>query len=391
MPPVNKDNRNELDVAKVVNDILFSAVDQGASDVHLEPLEDKMIVRFRIDGVLSIMFETDLDLYHSMVSRIKVMAEMELTGLPRPQEGNIKLDYNGRRIDLRVSIFPTSTGEVIVIRLLEGGHGLDDYLDLGFTEEQIQILESITHRPYGLVLVTGPTGSGKSTTLFTMLSKLNSAERSLVTLEDPVERKIEMVRQTEINPQIGLTFAEGLRYLLRQDPDIIMVGEIRDKETAQIAVRAAVTGHLVLATIHTNNAAGAIIRLLNMGNEPFLLASALKFVSAQRLARRLCPDCREEYHPPEDLIKRLDIPPGIKFYNSVGCDNCNQRGTEGRIGIHEILLIDDKIKELILTNPSDEQINITAIRGGMSTLWQNALKRVDEGVISLQEAIRLVQ
>ncbi len=388
-----KDASNEeIDAVKVVDDVINSAIEQGASDIHLEPLDTKMLVRFRIDGILSIMFETDLALNKLIIARTKVLADMEITGLPRPQEGNIKFQHSERQVDLRVSIFPTSRGESVVIRVLEGNKGLETYEDLGFTADQIAILSGITHKPNGLVLVTGPTGSGKSTTLFSVLTELNSPERSIVTLEDPVERKLEMVRQTMVDPNIGLTFAEGLRYLLRQDPDVIMVGEIRDNETAQIAVRAAVTGHLVLATIHTNNAAGAIIRLLNMGNEPYLLASALKFVSGQRLARRLCQACKKEEKPNVEVLKKLNIPTEMKFFSSAGCPECNNKGTIGRVGIHEVLLVDTQIKDLILTSkPSDEQISIAAIRSGMTTLWQSALKRIDEGQISLQEAIRLIQ
>lgn len=381
----------KVDVIKVVNDIFDQAVEAGASDIHLEPSREGFIIRYRVDGIMRVVFEGDKTLYDFIVGRIKILALLETTGLPRPQEGNIKFKYQEDFVDLRVSIFPTSLGECIVIRVLESKKYFGNYLDLGFTKEQVKVLEGIIKKPYGLILVTGPNGSGKSTTLFSILNKLNNPEKSLVTLEDPVERKIEMVRQTQIDPDIGLDFASGLRYLLRQDPDIIMVGEIRDKETARIAVQSAITGHLVLATIHTNNAAGAIVRLINMGIEPFLLTSALKFVSAQRLARMNCPACKAEYEPPAELLKMLDVPAETKFYHALGCDECNHKGMKGRRGIHEVLVISRAIQELILQHPSDKHINELAIREGMVTLRQSALQKVYQGEVSIEEALRLTE
>jgi type II secretory ATPase GspE/PulE/Tfp pilus assembly ATPase PilB-like protein len=381
----------KVDIIKMVDDIFNNGIGEGASDIHLEPSPNGMIVRYRIDGILHIMFEGDRSLFEFISARIKIISGMETTGLPHPQEGNIKFKYQDGYVDLRVSIFPTALGEAIVVRVLESKKYFGNYKDLGFTESQIEILDNIIKKPYGLILVTGPNGSGKSTTLFTILNKLNNPERSIVTLEDPVERKIDMVRQTDINPEIGLTFAEGLRYLLRQDPDVIMVGEIRDKDTAKIAIQAAITGHLVLATIHTNNAAGAIVRMLNMDIEPFLLASALKFVSAQRLARLNCPACRQEYDPPQELLSQLGAPKNIKFYHSPGCSQCNNRGVKGRRGIHELLMITRPIQELILTRPSDDHINELAVVEGMMTLRQAALDRVYAGEISIEEALRLTE
>jgi type II secretory ATPase GspE/PulE/Tfp pilus assembly ATPase PilB-like protein len=381
----------KVDVIKVVNDIFDQAVEAGASDIHLEPSREGFIIRYRVDGIMRVVFEGDKTLYDFIVGRIKILALLETTGLPRPQEGNIKFKYQEDFVDLRVSIFPTSLGECIVIRVLESKKYFGNYLDLGFTKEQTKVLENIIKKPYGLILVTGPNGSGKSTTLFSILNKLNNPEKSLVTLEDPVERKIEMVRQTQIDPDIGLDFASGLRYLLRQDPDIIMVGEIRDKETARIAVQSAITGHLVLATIHTNNAAGAIVRLINMGIEPFLLTSALKFVSAQRLARMNCPACKTEYEPPAELLKMLNVPAETKFYRALGCDECNHKGMKGRRGIHEVLAISRAMQELILQHPSDEQINELAAEEGMVTLRQSALQKVYQGEVSIEEALRLTE
>ena len=382
----------KVDIAKVVDGIFKDAVTANASDIHIEPTDKGMMLRYRVDGALKVISKGDKIIRDYITARIKVMADIETTGLPRPQEGNIKFNIGENWVDLRVSIFPTNYGESIVIRILESNKFFNDFHELGFLDPQIEILNNVIKRPYGLVLVTGPNGSGKSTTLFTMLNRLNQPEKSLVTLEDPVERKIDMVRQTNINPDINLTFANGLRYLLRQDPNIIMVGEIRDKETAEIAVQAAITGHLVLATIHTNNAAGAVVRLINMGIEPFLLSSALKFVSAQRLARVNCGACKTTYEPPEQLLKRLEAPQSIKFYHSPGCDECKGEGVSGRQGVHEVLTITKTIQDLILTKPTDDQINKVAIEEeDMTMLKQAALQKAYEGIISIEEAIRLTE
>jgi len=385
------DPNQKVDIIKLTNNIFVEGINAGASDIHIEPFQEGIIVRYRIDGILRVVFEGDKATFELMLSRIKIMADIDSTGLPRPLEGNIKIKVSDEHVDLCISIFPTSKGEVVVVRVLESKRNFISYPELGFNGEQVAALEKITKKPYGLILVTGPNGSGKSTTLFTILNNLNVPEKSLVTLEDPVERKIDMVRQTNVNPEIGLTFASGLRYLLRQDPDILMVGEIRDKETARIAVEAAITGHLVLATIHTNNAAGAIVRLINMGIEPFLLASALKFVSAQRLARTNCPHCKVQYDPPKELLNVLGAPKGVKFYHSTGCEECGGKGMKGREGIHEVLIVTKAIEELILQRPSDEHINTLAMKEGMATLRQAALQKVYEGKISIEEALRLTE
>jgi type IV pilus assembly protein PilB len=381
----------EANVVNIVDKIFFNAINQGASDIHIEPMKDKMIVRYRIDGILKMINTADLNLMILIIARIKILAGLDTTGLPRPQEGKIKFTFGNKDADLRVSVYPTTLGECIVIRILESLQILSHYPDLGFSKEQSAILDDVVNKPYGLILSTGPNGSGKSTTLFTILNQLNDPDKSIVTLEDPVERKIEMVRQTQVNPEIGLTFATGLRYLLRQDPDIIMVGEIRDKETAHIAVEAAITGHLVLATIHTNNAAGAIVRLINMDIEPFLIASALKLITAQRLARMNCPHCKQKDTPPKELLKKMNIPEDIELYHSVGCDRCNDRGVKGRAGIHEVLSVTKEIQESILTRPSDDQINNIAKEQGMADLRTIALQKASEGIISLKEVIRITQ
>ncbi len=381
----------KVDIVKIVDKIFNFAVKEGASDIHIEPQEERANIRLRVDGILQVVDTAGLDIYNLITGRIKVLANMETTGKPRPQEGRIKLKIEDREVDLRVSVFPTTQGESIVMRILESVGIFSHYSDLGLSKEQSKLLGTEVKRPFGLILVTGPTGSGKSTTLFTILNKLNDPSKSLVTLEDPVERKIEMVRQTQIDPEIGLTFANGLRYIVRQDPNIIMVGEIRDKDTAQIAVHAAITGQLVLATIHTNNAAGAIVRLINMEVEPFLLASALRLVTAQRLARLICPSCKREFVPTPELVKKINAPQGMKFYQSTGCNKCNNRGTKGRIGLHEVLVVNKEVRELIYTNPSDTQIDDLAKRAGMLTLKESAFQKVHEGTISIEEALRLTE
>jgi type II secretory ATPase GspE/PulE/Tfp pilus assembly ATPase PilB-like protein len=386
-----KIDQPESDIIKAVNDIIAKAIEQSASDIHFEPQSEELIVRYRLDGILRIVFKAPLSMRQLIVSRIKVMCQLDTTGLPRPQEGNIKFVVNDKRVDLRVSILPTCYGECVVMRVLESVSVYQEVEDLGFTPEQAALVKNTIKKPYGLVLVTGPTGSGKSTTLFSLLDRLNEPGKCMVTLEDPVERKVDMVRQTQINPDMGLTFASGLRYMLRQDPDVVMVGEIRDRETAQISVQAAITGQLVLSTVHTNGAAGAVIRLIDMGVEPFLLSSALQFVTAQRLARVNCPNCIEAYKPSSELAKLLGIPEDSGLYRSKGCDACNFKGFKGRIGIHEVLPITKEIEELILTSPSDDQIALLAKQAGMMTLREAAVRKALEGVISAEEVIRLTE
>ena len=379
------------DAINLVNRIVAAAIDDGVSDIHIEPNPQGLIVRFRIDGVLKIVAEVPLPLVQSLSARIKIMSQIDTTGLPRPLEGNMKFVHNNSQVDLRVSIFPTSYGECIVMRVLKSVKEFGNYEKLGFTPEQAKMVGDTIQKPYGLVLVTGPTGSGKSTTLFTILDKLNEVGRSLVTLEDPVERKIDMVRQTQVNPEVGLTFASGLRYLLRQDSDIIMVGEIRDKETAEISVQASITGQLVLATIHTNSAAGSIVRLINMGVEPFLLTSALRLVTAQRLARLNCPHCKEEYVPAPELLEKVGAAPGTRFHKSPGCEDCNNKGVIGRLGIHEVLPITEKIEAAIYDNPSDDHIMELAKSEGMISLHDVAMDKAREGLISIEEVLRLTE
>ncbi len=389
MNTLQGDQKNE-ESKRVLQDILYNGVKEDASDIHFEPTKEGFIVRYRIDGVLKIVHEGDRALFGHILAKIKARAQIEITGIPKPQEGDFMFKYENRDIDMRLSILPTSMGQCAVIRILANLNLISDFKELGLDNEQIKILKRNISRPNGLILVTGPNGSGKSTTLFSILTNLNTPEKSIVTLEDPVERKMRRIRQTGINAKVGLGFAEGLRYLLRQDPDIIMVGEIRDAETAKISVQAAITGHLVLATVHTNNAAGAIIRLIDMGVEPYMISSSLRLVTAQRLFRINCPHCKNKYEPPMGLLKALGAKEGTKFYHSIGCDECGQTGTGGREGIHELLEVDKEIQELILDRPNDDHIIKAALKDGMKTLRQRALEKVYDGTISIEEALRLV-
>jgi len=381
----------DADAINLVNRVINAAIKENASDIHVEPGREKLIIRIRVDGVLKVAFEAPKEIVQPFVTRIKVLSDLDVTGIPRPQEGNIKYSVKEKDVDLRVSVFPTLYGECVVMRILESIHQYKSFEDLGFSMEQAKIVDENVSKPFGLILVTGPTGSGKSTTLFSFLNKLNEPGKSLTTLEDPIERKLEHVRQTQVNPDIGLTFASGLRYQLRQDIDIIMVGEIRDAETAKIAIQAAITGQLVLATIHTNNAAGAVIRLLDMGIEPFLLTSALKMVTSQRLARINCPHCRREFTPAAELLYKIKAPQGAKFYKTEGCDKCSGRGVVGRFGIHEVLPVTESIKNMVYKNPSDEGINEVAQKEGMVTLRDIALQRAQEGILSIEEVLRITE
>lgn len=383
--------KGKFNIVQTVNNIFNGAIEKGASDIHVEIAEEEIVIRYRIDGELYTILKTNLEIAEPFISRIKIMAGLETTGMPRPQEGKIRFPYENRDVDLRVSVFPISSGEAIVIRILESLDIFTDFTKMGFLPEQAVILEVQIRKPYGLILVTGSNGSGKSTTLFSFLNKLNDPGKALVTLEDPIERKLAMVRQTQIDPDIGLTFAEGLKFLLRQDPNIIMVGEIRDKDTANISVQAAITGHLVMSTIHTNNAAGAIVRLLNMGIEPYLLASTVRMVTAQRLARKNCPHCLEKITPSSHLLERIKAPKNCKFFKSKGCELCEFKGAKGRIALHEVLRVSKNIDNLIMTRPTDIQIEEAAKREGMLTLRDVALKRINEGIITIEEALRWIE
>lgn len=384
---------DQAPVVRMVNRIIHEAIRLRASDIHLEPYQDYFRIRYRIDGVLKETFRHSLDIYPATVARIKILSFMDITEKRIPQDGRFKTRAGEGEIDFRVSILPTFFGEKGVLRLLDKSNiraGLDE---LGFSERPIQLFREAVRRPYGMILVTGPTGSGKSTTLYSVLNLLNSPDRNLMTIEDPIEYQIEGITQTQVNPEIGLTFANGLRSLLRQSPDVILVGEIRDTETADIAVKAALTGHLVLSTLHTNSAAGAVTRLIDMGVEPFLIASSVILVAGQRLLRRICLHCKAPAPIPPEALKRiahsaLSIKEKVSFKGK-GCPRCNETGYLGRLGAIEVLSVDSQIREAILDRSSSERIEGLACEKGMETLFENALHLFKSEKTTLEEVLRV--
>lgn len=378
-------------VIKLVNLIFIQAVKDKASDIHIEPEEKLLRVRYRIDGVLHEGVKPPKSLEAAITSRIKVLAKMDIAEKRKPQDGRIQLKMQGRDIDLRVSSFPTVYGENIVIRLLDKTSVLLGLAELGMRSATLEVYDKLIKRPFGIILVTGPTGCGKTTTLYASLSIINSAEKNIITIEDPVEYQLNMIRQTQINPKAGLTFASGLRSILRQDPDIIMVGEVRDIETAEIAIQAALTGHLVFSTLHTNDAAGALTRLIDMGIEPFLISSSIIGVLAQRLVRVICPKCKEKLIPTEAMLEDLQLKRAddIAFYRGKGCPHCRDTGYIGRTGIFELLVINDDIKKLIIAKAPVDEIKKEAIASGMKTLRDDGIEKALAGVTSVEEALRV--
>jgi len=381
----------------LVNQIINHAVSSGASDIHVEPQEKYLRVRFRIDGVLHEIMQQPLRLHPMVASRIKVMAGMDIAERRVPQDGRISVKSEGNLIDIRVASLPSAYGEKITMRLLNRSSRIITLEQLGFPEFQLKRYREIMRLPYGFILITGPTGSGKSTTLYATLQVLNSVEKNIITLEDPIERRMEGINQIQMNAKAGMTFASGLRSILRSDPDIIMVGEIRDRETAQIAVESALTGHLVLSTLHTNDAPGAVTRLGEMGIEPFLTASSLVGVVAQRLARVLCPKCKIPYTLTRDelmySVQGFPLEPhedSITLYKPAGCIACNKTGYKGRTGIFEFLKVTETIQKLILSGASTNEIREAAIKEGMATLRQDGLVKVKNGITSIEEILRVV-
>ncbi len=380
-------------VIRLVNLIIMEALKDKASDIHIEPDEDILRVRYRVDGILREGPKPPQEWAQAIVSRIKVLAQMNIAEKRKPQDGRMQLNVAGRNIDLRISTFPTVYGENLVLRILDRSSLLLGLSDLGMGPGVLKEFEALIRRPYGIILVTGPTGGGKTTTLYAALSTINSVEKNIITIEDPVEYRLHLIRQTQVNPQAGLTFATGLRSIVRQDPDIIMVGEIRDAETAEIATHAALTGHLVFSTLHTNDAAGAISRLIDMGIEPFLVASSLIGVLAQRLVRVICPKCREKITPTKEMLKDLGIshPDKVSFSEGKGCHHCKDSGYTGRIGIYELLLVDDEIKKLIVAKTSAADIKKRAMEHGMVTLHQDGMEKAAAGSTSIEEVLRVTQ
>jgi len=384
----------EAPVIKLANLIISRGIQDGASDIHIEPQKDVVRVRLRIDGILHEVMQIPKKVQASLISRFKILAEMDIATKRTPQDGRITAVIDGKQYDLRVSTLPSVFGEKIVLRVLDKSAISIGLHKLGLLPETLERFENLISRTYGIILVTGPTGSGKSTTLYSVLSKLNSGEKNILTIEDPVEYEVPGLTQVQINPRAGLTFAAGLRTMLRQDPDIAMVGEIRDAETATIATEAALTGHLVLSTLHTNDAPGALTRLVDMGIEPFLIASSVIGVMAQRLVRLVCPKCKEQYQPPRDAIKRLGIEVDgntkVTFYRGRGCDHCRGMGYKGRIGVYELLIVNDRIRDLVLQKASSHLIREAAIESGMKTLKDDAIAKILLGQTTLEECLRVI-
>lgn len=378
-------------VIKLVNLIIMKAVKEGSSDIHIEPEEETLKIRFRVDGML---YEASLlpkYLQSAMISRIKIMANLNIAERRVPQDGRFSIKIEGKEIDARVSCVPTMHGENVVLRLLNVSVANLGLGQLGFPGEMMEGYQRLILRPHGIILVTGPTGSGKTSTLYTSLNKINTPQKNIITIEDPVEYKLAGIRQVQINTKVDLTFANGLRAFLRQDPDIIMVGEMRDFETAEIAIQAALTGHLVFSTLHTNGAPEAITRMIDMGVEPFLVSSSVIGVLAQRLVRIICKDCKEEYTPAEEELRKINLSGDFRFYRGKGCLRCMNTGYKGRIGIFELMCMDDKIRSLTISKTPAEEIRKQCINSGMATLKEDGIRKIKEGITTVEEVLRVTQ
>jgi general secretion pathway protein E len=390
---------DEAPVIRLVNSVLFRAAKERASDIHIEPMERELMVRFRVDGVLQEVIKPPKRYQNSILSRVKVMAQLNIAEKRLPQDGRIRIKLAGRDIDIRVSTIPTTYGERIVMRLLDKNATLLDLSEIGMSQRTLVGIESVVRRSHGIILVTGPTGSGKTTTLYGALSRINTPDLNILTVEDPVEYQLKGIGQMAINPKIGLTFAQGLRSFLRQDPDVIMVGEIRDKETAEIAIQASLTGHLVLSTVHTNDAAGAVTRLVDMGVEPFLVASSLTAILAQRLVRRVCQECRIPYTPTDEELREISHSRaslreryGVDtVFKANGCPACNQQGYRGRTGIYELLMVDDDVRQLVLKNVDASTIKKSALSKGMLTLLEDGARKISLGETTVAEVLSITQ
>ncbi len=381
-------------VVKLVNLVLLDAIRKGASDIHIEPYEKQLRIRYRIDGMLYEVMKPPLRLKHAIVSRLKIMSNLDIAERRLPQDGRIKLKMGrGKEMDFRVSILPVLWGEKIVMRLLDKSNLQLDMTKLGFEERTLRDFKEAIAKPYGMILITGPTGSGKTTTLYSTLSELNKTSHNISTAEDPIEYNLYGINQVQMHDDIGLNFAASLRSFLRQDPDIIMVGEIRDFETAEIAVKAALTGHLVLSTLHTNDAPSTVSRLLNMGIEPFLVASSVNLIGAQRLVRKLCAECKGPVEVPRQNLIDVGIPPdecdGVKAMRGSGCRVCNNTGYKGRIAVYEMMVCNEEVREFILNGASTLELKREAVRNGMKTLRMSAVTKFREGMTSLEEVVRV--
>ncbi|MEI2742129.1 MAG: type II secretion system ATPase GspE [Candidatus Competibacter sp.] len=389
-----KDLASEAPVIRLVNLMVARAVESRASDIHIEPFENRLKVRYRVDGVLREVESPPSRLSAAVISRIKIMAKLNIAERRLPQDGRIQLRAQGKEIDLRVSTVPTLWGESVVMRILDKASMVLDFPTLGFSPRTLERFLEILHMPHGIILVTGPTGSGKTTTLYTALQTINTPERKILTVEDPVEYQLEGVNQIQVKPQINLTFANALRAIVRQDPDVIMIGEMRDLETAGIAVQSALTGHLVLSTLHTNDAAGSVTRLLDMGVDDYLLTSTINGVLAQRLVRLLCTRCRQPYQALPELVKemrlnRFSAAPDITLYKPIGCEHCGGTGYRGRAAIMEFLIMSDPLRRLVLKHADAGDLQDTAQQEGMDTMYEDGLRKAVDGITTIEEVLRV--
>ncbi len=384
---------DEAPIIKLVNTILVRAVKERASDIHIEPYEKEVVIRFRVDGSLYSVLKIQKRLQNAVTSRVKIMGKLNIAEKRLPQDGSIPLRLAGKDIDIRLNTVPTSFGERLVLRLQDRSQVFLKIDQLGFSENCVNTLTELLEKSYGIILATGPTGSGKSSSLYAALSKINSIDSNIITIEDPVEQRISGIGQIQVNPKIGLTFANGLRSILRQDPDVIMVGEIRDIDTMKIAINASLTGHLVLSTLHTNDSAGVFPRLIDMGCEPFLIATSLLGVLSQRLVRVLCPLCKEIHKPNQEELKSLNLsfPKQSVIYKAVGCSQCNYKGYMGRTAIAEILTVNDHLRSLILKQASGTDIKKAAVESGMITFRDHGLEKVTQGITTIEEVLSNTQ
>ncbi len=389
------DASDEAPIIRFVNSLITQGYKERASDIHIEPFESELIARYRIDGILYEVLRPPHKAQASIISRIKIMSNMNIAEKRLPQDGRFRVRIAGKDVDVRVSTLPTAFGERVVMRLLDKSSSVLALEDIGMKTDLLRQVDSMIHKSHGIFLVTGPTGSGKTTTLYASLSRLNSREKNIITVEDPIEYQLAGVGQIQVNAKINLTFANGLRSILRQDPDIIMIGEIRDGETAEIAVQSALTGHMVFSTLHTNDAAGALTRLVEMGIEPFLAASSIVGILAQRLVRTICPQCKEQYTPSTDMIQEMGlektVPPDAVFYRGAGCPQCMDIGYRGRTGIYELLPMDEEIRDLLLQNKDAASIKAAATRKEMRTLRESGLALALAGETSIEEVLRVTQ
>ncbi len=389
-----QDLAEEAPVIKLVNLLIMNAIRDGASDIHIEPEENMLRIRYRIDGVMQEVPAPPKNIQAAILSRVKIMSEMDIAEKRVPQDGRFRIKVENRQVDMRVSTLPTIYGENIVMRILDVSKALLGLEQLGFAPDVLEEFNKTIKKSYGIVLVTGPTGSGKTTTLYSSLNVINTIDKNIITVEDPVEYRLKLIRQAQVNVKAGLTFSSGLRAILRQDPDVVMVGEIRDLETAEIAIQAALTGHLVFSTLHTNNAPGAVTRLVDMGVEPFLVSSSVLAVIGQRLVRKICPNCKEEFKPPDGLLQQAGIDPakkGVKVYHGKGCKTCMGTGYKGRICIFELMLPNDKIRSLIVQKTSMDVVRKEAVLAGMKTMRDDGILKVLQGVTTVDEVIRATQ